>query len=294
MAARPSKEERPVLIVGATGNLGGQVLRELLARGKTVRALVRPGSDVSGLPKERVEIVRGDMLDPPSLAPAMSGVSAVVSSAIGYSRRREGDSLRTDTEGNRNLVDAAKQAGVPRFVFLSILACDLAREVPHFWAKKLTEDRLAEQGVPFVALRPGAFLGGPWVKAALDHGQVIGMTPEGIRITYVAPAEVARALALAVDEPRALGQRIDLGSDRALSGPELAELLGRLLGRPLKLGSMQGADADMMAMGRFFQSGKYVADTRVQEQLFGPVPRIEEEARRMLTDFGLLPGGTGR
>ena len=141
MAMSSSKERRPVLIVGATGNLGGQVLRELLAHGKTVRALVRPGSDVSGLPKERVEIVRGDMLDPASLAPAISGVSAVVSSAIGYSRRRESDSLRTDTEGNRHLVDAAKKAGVPRFVFLSILACDQARDVPHFWAKKVTEDR---------------------------------------------------------------------------------------------------------------------------------------------------------
>ncbi|HTT26241.1 MAG TPA: SDR family oxidoreductase [Thermoplasmata archaeon] len=294
MPAHPPSDDRPVLLVGATGSLGGQILRQLLSRGKTVRALVRPGSDVSGLPTERVEIVRGDMLDPASLAPAMSGVSAVVSSAIGYSRRRETDSLRTDTEGNRHLVDAAKKAGVPKFVFLSILACDQAREVPHFWAKKETEDHLAKQGVPFVALRPGAFLGGPWVRAALENGRVFGMTPAGIRITYIAPAEVARALSLAVDDPRALGRRIDLGSDRALSGPELADLLGGLLGRPLELSPMAARDADMLAMVRFFHTGKYVADTRVQQELFGPVPKIEEAARRMLVDFGLLPGTAGR
>jgi uncharacterized protein YbjT (DUF2867 family) len=310
VAAGSSGEDRPVLLVGATGDLGGRILRALLARGKTVRVLVRPGSDATRLPKNRVEIVRGDMLDPSSLAPAMSGVSAVVTSAIGYSRRRETDSLRTDLEGNRNLVDAAKKAQLPRFVFLSILACDQAPGVPHFWAKKVTEDYLQAQGVPIVALRPGAFLGAPsgrfrkWMKDGLEKGYVMGMTSGGVRMTYIAPDEVARALALAVDEPRALGQRIDLGSDRPLSGPELAELVGRLLGRPMKVRSMGGAGfgfigriagafnpmiRNMMSMSRFFQTGKYVADTRTQGELFGPVPRVEEAARQTLNDLGLLP-----
>ncbi|MGA8536315.1 MAG: SDR family oxidoreductase [Thermoplasmata archaeon] len=297
--------------MGATGDLGGRTLRSLLTRGKTVRALVRPGSDVSGLPQGRVEIVRGDMLDPPSLLPAMVGVSAVISSAIGYSGRRETDSLRTDFEGNHNLVDAAKKAGVPRFVFLSILACDQAPGVPHFWAKKVTEDYLEEQGVPFVVLRPGAFLGAPsgrygkWMKQGLEKGTVMGMTPAGVRMTYIAPDEVARALALAVDEPRALGQRIDLGSDRPLSGPELAELVGHLLGRRMKVRSMGGfigriaavfspGIRGMMAMSHFFRTGKYVADTRLQAELFGPVPKIEDAARQTLTDFDLLPKETSR
>jgi uncharacterized protein YbjT (DUF2867 family) len=287
------QDDGPVLIVGATGYLGGQVLREVLGRGKQVRALVRPGSDTARLPTERVEIVRGDMLDPATLVPAMDGVSAIITTAIGYSRRRETDSLRADTEGNRNLVDAAKNAGVPRFVLLSILACNEARKVPHFWAKKETEDYLEKAGIPFVALRPGAFLGGMWVKAALEHGQFMAMTPAGVRITYIAPSEVARDLALALDEPRALGKRIDLGSDRPLSGPELAELLGRLLKRKLETPPIRGLDADMSAMVEFFQIGRYVADTRVQAELFGPVPKIEEEARRMLSEFGLLPPGTG-
>lgn len=292
------KGERPILQVGATGHLGGLVLRELLSRGKKVRVLVRPGSDTSSLPKA-VEIVRGDLLDPASLRAAARDVSAVVTSAIGYSQRREGDSLRTDREGNRNLVDAAQQEHVPRFVLLSILACDQAPDVPHFWAKKETEDHLVQKGVPFVSLRPGAFLYAPeggfgqMVRAGLEQGQVLGMTPEGIRITYIAPAEVARAMAMAVDEPRALGQKIDLGSDRPLSGPEYAALIGKLLGRPIGLAPMQGGRArpsdDMMAMFRFFQTGKYIADTRRQAELFGPVPKVEDAARAMLSGLGLRP-----
>jgi len=280
-----------------------------------VRALVRPGTDVTGLPKEGVEVVRGDLLDPPSLARAMPGAGALVSSAIGYSRRRKPDSLRTDLEGNRHLVDAAKAAGISRFVFLSILACDQAPGVPHFWAKKVTEDYMEEQKVPFVALRPGAFLGAPsgrfrkWMQEGLAKGRVMGMTPTGVRMSFIAPDQVARAVAMAVDDPRAVGRRIDLGSDRPLSGPELAELVGRLLGRPMKMRSMGGAGfglmgriagrfdpriRDMMAMGRFFQTGKYVADTRLQAELFGPVPQVEDAARQTLEDLGFLPPSTRR
>ena len=299
-APRGKQDDRPVLQVGATGHLGGMILGSLIARGKKVRALVRPGSDVSKFPKA-VEIIRGDLLDPASLRGAADGVSAVVTSALGYSQRREGDSLRTDREGNRNLVDEAKRAHVPRFVLLSILQCDLASDVPHFWAKKETEDYLAQQKVPFVSLRPGAFLYAPeggygqMIRQGIEQGQVLGMTPEGVRITYIAPREVARALAMAVDEPRALGQKIDLGSDRPLSGPEYAALIGGLLGRPMQVAQMQGgrggrSSDDMMAMFRFFLTGKYVADTRQQAELFGPVPRVEDAAREMLVGLGLLPG----
>jgi uncharacterized protein YbjT (DUF2867 family) len=305
VATSSPTNELPVLLVGATGDLGGRTLGALRARGKRVRALVRPGTDVERLPKDGVEVVRGDMLDPPSLVPAMSGVSAVVSTAIGYSRRRKGDSLRTDLDGNHNLVDAAKKTGVPRFVFLSILACDRAPNVPHFWAKKVTEDYLQQQGVPFVALRPGAFLGSPsgryreWMISNLQKGRVMGMTQGGVRMTYIAIDEVARALAMAVDEPRASGQRIDLGSDRPLSGVELAELFGRLLQRPMTMRPMGGggmrfaavfspALRGMLEMTRFFQTGNYVADTRVQAELFGPVPKVEEAARRTLAGLGLL------
>lgn len=294
----PSRADQgPVLQVGATGNLGRRILGQLIARGKPVRALVRPGSAVDHLPTA-VEVVRGDLLDPPSLPAALEGVSAVVTSAIGYSERKAGDSLRTDQEGNRNLVEAAARADVPRFVFVSILKCEEAREVPHFWAKKLTEDRLVEQGVPFISLRPGAFLFAPlggygqMIRQGIEHGQVFGMTSEGVRITYIAPDEVARAVAMAADEPRAVGQRIDLGSDRPLSGPEYADLIGRLLGRPMSLAPMQGRPGrgsdDMAAMFRFFQTGKYVADTRRQAELFGPVPKVEAAAREMLVGLGLL------
>ena len=176
MVPTAAEDNRPVLVVGATGDLGGRALRALLARGKKARALVRPGSDTSGLPKSGVEAVRGDMLDPPSLGPAMTGVSAVVA--------RRSDTLdveRPIPSGPiwKEIRTLSRRPRGPAFLGSSSSAfspVDQAPDVPHFRAKKLTEDRLQEQGVPFVAVRPGAFLGGRWMKAGLEHGQVMGLT----------------------------------------------------------------------------------------------------------------------
>ena len=82
------------------------------------------------------------MMDPWSLTRAMEGTDAVITSAAGYTRHRKGDTPATDTMGNTNLVEAAARAGVRRFVLTSILTCDETPQVPHFWHKKLMEDRL--------------------------------------------------------------------------------------------------------------------------------------------------------
>ena len=189
------KESRDtVLIVGATGHLGSRVAKELARQGKRLRALVRPGTDASALESLGIEIERGDMLDRDSLARAMEGAMAVVTTAIGYSRRRKGDSLESvDGLGNRNLVDAAKSAGIGRFVFTSVLTCDKAPEVPHFWQKKLTEDYLQSSGVPFVSLRPGAFLGGAdfWAKG-LRKGSLTLIGSATVPWTYIGIDDVAR------------------------------------------------------------------------------------------------------
>src|SRR5213083_3573382 len=184
-------ETNTVLVVGATGDLGGRVVDALLARGKRVRALVREGTDPSRLAAKGVEIARGDMLDPASLERAMSGCSAVVTTAAGYTRRRKGDSLeKVDDLGNRNLVDAAKKMGIRGFVFTSILTCDQARDVPHFWQKKLIEDYLERSGVPFVALRPGAFLGGGSARfflRGLQKGRMMTVGSPTVRWTTSTP-----------------------------------------------------------------------------------------------------------
>jgi uncharacterized protein YbjT (DUF2867 family) len=296
-------DDGPVLVVGGTGMLGGQVVTELLSRGKRVRALVRPQSNAALLEQAGAEIARGDMMEPESLARAMDGADALVTTAAGYTRHSKGDTAEIDTTGNRNLVDAAYQVGIRRFVLTSILTCDQTPQVPHFWHKKLAEDRLEEKGVPFVSLRPGGFLdaltrmgGDPIAK-----GRLMWIGSPTIPLTFVLTGDLAGYLADAVDVPGVDGQRIDIGWDRPVSMRDVAQISGRLLGREIRVrtvpaGVVSGASAvigrfnpmvrDMGAMMRWFQTGRYVADPALQRAAFGEVPTAEDAIARFIRRLG--------
>lgn len=293
----------PVLVVGGTGMLGGQVVTELLSRGKRVRALVRPTSDAKSLERAGVEIVRGDMMDPRSLLQAMDDADAVVSTAAGYTRHSKGDTDKIDTIGNRNLADAAYRTGIRRFVFTSILTCDQTPQVSHFWHKKLAEDRLEELGVPFVSLRPGAFLdmitqmsGDSFAKRRL-----MWFGSPTIPLTFVLTQDLAAYLADAVDAPGVDGQRIDIGWDQAVNIEEIAQISGRLLGQQIRVrtipaglintaGAVMGRFSprveDMVAMFRWFQTGQYIADPTRQREVFGQVPTAEDSIARLVGSLG--------
>jgi uncharacterized protein YbjT (DUF2867 family) len=293
----------PVLVVGGTGMLGGQVVTELLSRGKRVRALVRPTSNAKRLEQSGVEIARGDMMDPASLLQAMDGADAVISTAAGYTRHSKGDTDQIDTIGNRNLADAGSRAGVRRFVLTSIVTCDQTPQIPHFWHKKLAEDRLEELGVPFVSLRPGAFLdlitqmrGDPLAKRRL-----MWFGSPTIPLSFVLTQDLAGYLADAVDAPGVDGQRIDIGWDRPVTMQQVAEISGRLVGQQIRVrtipaGLINAAGAvvgrfspmvkDMTAMMRWFETGKYVADTSRQREVFGQVPTAEDAITRFVHSLG--------
>lgn len=296
MSDHTSSTTAPVLVVGATGSLGGKVVDDLLHRGKSVRALVRPTTDASRLEALGVEIARGDMLDKDSLVTAMTGVDAVITTAAGYTKGGK-QAHDIDTIGNTNLAEAAATVGVRRFVLLSILTSDQTPDVPHFWHKKLTEDRLEELGVPFVALRPGAFLdqiaslsGNPFEKRT-----AMWLGDANVPLTFVLTDDLADYLAVAVDADVSDGERIDIGWTRPISMNEFAEIgsrhasgrikvraiprmlltiVGRLIGR------WQPLVPDMAAMAKWFDSGKYVADTTRQAQIFGDVPTPEDAIAR--------------
>ena len=291
--------EADVLVVGGTGMLGSQVVHRLVARGKRVRALVRPTSQTEKLVAAGVELAPGDLLAPETLLRALDGVDAVVTSAAGYTRHTEGDTIETDRTGNLNLVDAAAEVGVRRFVLTSILNCHETPDVPHFWAKKLAEDALAERGVPFVALRPGAFVDmfGMWGGDGFAAGAVTTMGDSTVPLTRVYTPDLADNLAAAIDADISTSERIDIGWDRPLSAKELAAIAGEILGHDLELmeidpaqmrrpGMSDEAMKDLMAMFDYFRTGRYVADTRRQAEVFGPVPVAEETIRRRLAALG--------
>lgn len=293
----------PVLMVGGTGALGRKVVDALLARDHQVRMLVRNPGRAREFADRGIELVQGDMMDPASLTAAMHGADSVITSAAGYTQHSPNDTADIDTIGNRNLVDAAATVGIRRFVLTSILTCDQTPDVPHFWHKKLVEDRLNERGVPYVALRPGAFIesltqfgGDPFTRK-----RVLYVGAKRVPFTFVYTGDLADYLAQAVDAPVFDGEHIDIGWTRPVTIEDIANIASQLLqthiratvipGRALSavsalIGWANPTVKDMAPMFRWFQSGNYVADTARQQEVFGPPPTPEAALGRFITELG--------
>jgi NADH dehydrogenase len=136
-----------ILVVGATGLIGGKIARSLLERGREVRILVRPGSDARPLVEAGARPVPGDLKAPTSLATACRGVATVITTATSGSRGGADTPQTVDLDGNRHLVDAARGVGVGQCIFVSTIAADEDSPVPLLRAKAPAEAHLRRSGL---------------------------------------------------------------------------------------------------------------------------------------------------
>ncbi len=148
-----------VLVVGATGITGNLIVKKLLERGERVRAFVREGSDHAALEEAGAEIAIGDLKQAMSVRQAMEGVDRVVSTATASARGGEDTIEAVDRIGTASLIEASREAGVKRFVYVSAWGFD-KEDLPVSIARAKTESeqRLVESGVPYTILRPCLFM----------------------------------------------------------------------------------------------------------------------------------------
>ncbi|MGW1619138.1 hypothetical protein [Streptomyces sp. NPDC002172] len=134
----------------------------------------------------------------------------------------------------------------------------------------------------------------------LDKGRLIWMSKATVPLTFVRTSDLAAYLAASVDAPAANSERIDIGWDRPVSMLEVADAMGHRAGKKIKVWAVPsvvvraaGAVAgrfnpvvkDMATMFGWFDTGRYVADPRRQEQLFGPVPTAEDALARFTDEL---------
>jgi uncharacterized protein YbjT (DUF2867 family) len=227
-----------VLLVGGTGLLGGLIAEQLAGRGESLRALVRSGRRAGRLRELGFDLEVGDVYDIRSLRRALAGVRAVVTSAQGDPLRRRVAPSRVDRQGNRNLIGLARDAGVAQFVFVSALKADEgAAAAAQLAYKHAAEGLLRASGMTYTILRPATFqetLGDP--KAPLRRFVErfgVGLMPGGGRAahSFVAAADVARAAALALDDPAARDQVAPIGGPDDLSYREAYTRIAQIAGR---------------------------------------------------------------
>lgn len=217
------------LVVGATGLLGSEICRQLAAKGKPVRALVRSTSDphkVAQLKNLGITTVQGDLKDRASLDTACKGITTVISTASSTFSRQEGDSIESvDLQGQLNLVAAAKAAKVGQFVLISFPP--IAAEFPLQTAKRTVEAALIDSGLTYTIWQPTYFMEvwlGPAVgfDTANAKAQIYGSGEK--KISWISSKDVANFAVTSLDMAAARNAVIELGGPEALSPLEVVKI----------------------------------------------------------------------
>lgn len=260
-----------ILVVGATGQLGSQVVRRLRAEGIPVRALVRDRAAASDLAATGAELVVADLREPGSLDAALTGATAVVATANAIAPTTRGDTADAVDAGYAELVARAERAGVSRFVLAAVPETPLDARVPVARSKRRTEERLAGSGMSWLSLRMPPFtevwlalvgselplrgeqratLHRPYAALrrfrrltgrTIDRfGVMVVPGPASARQAFLSVHDAAAGLAAAV-RPEAGAGALDLGGPEALSWTEVAEIYARVLDRRVRVVSQPAA-----------------------------------------------------
>jgi dihydroflavonol-4-reductase len=246
-----------VLVTGGSGFVGSAVVRALLARGETVRAMTRASSDPALLDGLEIECVHGDLDDPESLEAAVKGCHALYHVAADYRLwvPKPETIYRTNVEGTKTLMRAAAEAGVERIVYTSSVATlgltgdaspadettpsTIEDMIGHykrskFLAEQAVQSLIDEEGLPAVIVNPSAPIGPrdikptPTGRLVLDvaNGKLPAFVDTGLNVVHV--EDVALGHLLAFDRGR-IGERYILGGEN-MHLAEITRAIAKLAG----------------------------------------------------------------
>jgi uncharacterized protein YbjT (DUF2867 family) len=224
--------ESRVLVVGATGQLGGVIARKLMAAGTRVRALARNRDALARLAPE-AEIAPVDLRDVPKLTEACRGIEQIVATANNNMGKGPTSPSKIDLSGYQNLCAAARNTGVRRLIYVSYRGVAQDASVDIFRIKWYIEDAIRRSGVPHVMLRPTAFMD-IWIDQILAKGirdkGVATIFGDGNAVAnYIAVDDVAEFAVRILARPEVVNAAVDAGGPSNVSQNDLATLIERRL-----------------------------------------------------------------
>ena len=224
-----------LLLIGATGTVGKELVKELAGRGLAFRVLTRDPKKAEAIKRPGMEIVKGDLSKPDTLKKALSGVERVflLSSA---------DPRQVELEGN--LIRAAKTAGIKFLVKLSAFNAGLAPAVRLLRWHGQVEDALRASDLPYAILRPHFFLQNlfGFVPTIVGQGAIYAPLKDG-KIAAVDVRDIARVAADVLTGEIKSGRVYELTGPESLSFTEVADKISRALGKTVKYLDVPPAEA---------------------------------------------------
>ncbi|CAN6685175.1 unnamed protein product [Malus baccata var. baccata] len=221
----PGTPVRPtsILVVGATGTLGRQIVRRALDEGYDVRCLVRPRPAPADFLRDwGATVVNADLSKPETIPATLVGIHTIIDCATG---RPEEPIKKVDWEGKVALIQCAKAMGIQKFVFYSIHNCDQHPEVPLMEIKYCTEKFLQDSGINHIIIRLCGFMQGiigQYAVPILEEKSVWG-TDAPTRIAYMDTQDVARLTFIALRNEKVNGKLLTFAGPRAWTTQEVNE-----------------------------------------------------------------------
>jgi NADH dehydrogenase len=279
-----------VLVAGATGLLGGTIVRKLVAAGVPVRAVARNREKLAAIAGPGVEIAPVDLLNLAALTEACRGVDQIVSTANNNMGSGATSPTKVDLTAHQNLCAAARNAGVRRLMYVSAHGIDQDSPVDVFRIKWYIEDAIKRSGVRYVILRPSLFME-IWIDRLLADGlrrrgvtRIFGDgTAPG---NYIAVDDVAEFAVRILERDDVVNEVIDLGGPSTMSLNDVAAIVERRLGVAGKRRHVPAAIMKLAPVVRPF------SETAARMMTFGylaaqprPCPGWAKSAER----FGVTP-----
>lgn len=282
-----------VLVTGSHGRTGKPIVKALASRGAAVTAFIRDaGQDAEMKALGASAVAVGDMDDPSTIAPALSGMDAIVH--IGPPMHPDEKTMTS------HFVDAAKAAGVGKFVYYSVMH-PLRRDVRHHALKLDTEEMLIESGLPYSIVQPMRYMQHlePIWKRVTEEGVHAMPFNTHVKFNVVDLLDLAEATAIVTLDDGWLYGTYELAGSEALSQDDMAQIITQVIGKPVEaqqiaIAAMQekaraaGASEDrvtqMTVMNQHYDSYGFLGNARILRLILGREPtKYDEYVRRLST-----------
>ncbi len=234
-----------VFVTGATGYIGGFILKELQRQGYKARCLVRNYEQAERINANGTEAVIGDVTDPKSLQGVLTNIDAVIHlvAIIKEIKKQNITFERLNVEGTQNMVDEALRQGVDRFIHMSALGADVNGKTAYFRTKGKAETLVRQSGLNYTIFRP-SFIFGPHDAVYTMLADVLKKAPLGLMPVFgfrkyrhqpVSVFDVARGFVHALENEKTLRKTYDVGGPHPITYREQLKSVAETIGKKVLL-----------------------------------------------------------